>query len=167
MITFLRGIVTFDDFFLILAARGILVAYNLHRLSVSTRNILSATLKSHHATVRGFVRATSLGSRLNLRLHHQFLGSEHLQLTQQSILKLNAMVDLLDGGEFKARVHDFLNVIHLNKMTRGGKLDLSYLLFWQTILQAIFLNQDLLLFRSKSSSLVDQETKFSDTLNIT
>ena len=55
------------------------------------------------------------------------------------------MVDLLDSGQFQARVHDLVDVVDLDQMTRGREFDRSDLLWTQSILLTVLLDEDLAL----------------------
>ena len=91
----------------------------------------------------------------------------HLKLTLESFLKLNAVVNFLDSGEFQSRVHDLLNVINLYKMTRCRQFDLFKLLLGQPVLASIQGYKGLLFLWSQTSSLIDEEAKLSNALLVT
>ena len=74
------------------------------------------------------------------------------------------MVDLFDSSKLKSRILDLVYIIQLDQMTRSRELDFSQLLLSQTILHSIGLNQQLFLFGSEFTTLVDKKPKLSDTL---
>ena len=97
-------------------------------------------------------------------MNNEFLCFQHFQLAQKSILKLEQMIDLFYCRKFQSRIHDLVDIIYLNQMTRGWELNISYLFLTQTIFHSVCLNEDLLLLRSQFATLVDQKPKLSDPL---
>ena len=97
-------------------------------------------------------------------MHDNFLALEHFQFACESFLQFDEVVDLLESAQFKARIHDFLDIIDLYEMTRSGKFDILDLLFRKTISNAIGFNESFFLLWGQFSTLVDEETKFPDAL---
>jgi hypothetical protein len=73
-------------------------------------------------------------------------------------------MNLLEGSQFGSRVHDFLNVIELNKMARSRQFDSVYILLREAILNSVLLLQSLFLLRCKLSLLIYKESKLSYAL---
>ena len=61
-------------------------------------------------------------------MHDEGLVLDHLEFALESVLKLLAVVDLLNSAELEPRVHDLVDVINLNQVARSWQPDLGYLL---------------------------------------
>lgn len=97
-------------------------------------------------------------------MNNQGLVLKHGEFVLERLLQLDAVVELLDGCELEARVHDLLYVVDLHQVTRCRQLDRIDLLLSESVLDLVGRDQGLLLFRSESASLVHKEPKLPDAL---
>ena len=61
-------------------------------------------------------------------MHDESLVLDHLEFALEGVLKLLAVIDLLNSAELEPRVHDLVDVINLNQVARSWQPDLGYLL---------------------------------------
>jgi len=91
---------------------------------------------------------------------------QHGKLVLESFLQLDAVVELLDGCEFQARVHDLLYVVDLHQVAGRRQLDGIHLLLSESVLDLVRCYQGLLLLRCESGALVDEKTELPNALRL-
>jgi len=119
---------------------------------------------SHHLLGPGQRGPASLDPARRCVVDNEGLVLEHDEFVLESLLQLDAVVELLNGCELEARVHDLLYVVDLDQMARRRQLDRIHLLLGESILDLVRSYQGLLLFRGESAALIDQEPKLTDAL---